>query len=245
MPKQFKVTDGLKILEFINKFPLGMVVCVHDNEPIINHLPFTSDGNIEQGGRMFCHVARANSIWRKFSSPEGTLATVVFSGPSAYITPSWYAEKQTTHKVVPTYAYCTVHVKGVLKFTDVEAEKLNIVTKLTTHFEDLRENPWQVSDAPDDFIKSQIRAIVGCTFDITSVTAKWKANQNHTDENRNNVTEGLEAESASGANGGDALSGLMAKEFRCTITGGCPMSAKSSCPPSHNNASDQKGDTLV
>lgn len=236
LPKQFQVTDKIKILEFIRQFPLGMMVCVsQEGEPIINHLPFVCVKGADSGERMLAHVARANTIWRSFPDKNGIPATVVFSGPSAYISPSWYAEKQTTHKVVPTYAYSTVHVKGTLRFTDDEAEKLSIVSVLTSQFESLRTNPWKVSDAPADFIKAHLRGIVGCHFDIISVTAKWKANQNHTAVNRNNVTEGLTSDAALGVNGGCALSALMADEFRYT---GCPLAVECNTDINTDTATD-------
>lgn len=186
--KSFQIHDSFRIFNFLKKYPLAMIVSVKDGIPVINHIPVICDEGRED--IIIGHVARANSVWKSF--PEKTNATFVFTGPSAYITPSWYSEKATTHKVVPTYNYCTVHVSGSLTFIpDDINEKLRIVTQLTNFFEKNRNSPWSVSDAPETYISSHLNAIVGFHFKISNITAKWKANQNHCEINRQTVSENL------------------------------------------------------
>ena len=116
---------------------------------------------------------------------------VVFQGAENYVTPSWYPSKKETGKVVPTWNYETVQVRGVPKVIH-DAEWLkNLVTTLTAEMEAPRQKPWQVSDAPHDFIDAQLKAIVGLEIEITSVEGKWKMSQNRTAQDAKGVALGL------------------------------------------------------
>ena len=81
----------------------------------------------------------------------------LFAGPDAYVTPSWYALKQETGKVVPTWNYVTVHASGPVEFFDDPARLLDVVTRLTNLHEGERAAPWAVADAPPEFIQAQLR----------------------------------------------------------------------------------------
>src|SRR3974377_1193511 len=85
----------------------------------------------------------------------------VFQGPQSYITPSWYAAKRETGKVVPTWNYATVHVWGRPSVIEDAAWLRRQIDGLTALQEGRRAAPWSVSDAPDDFVAAQMRGIVG------------------------------------------------------------------------------------
>ncbi len=88
---------------------------------IANHLPFLLD---ETRGVLRGHVARASPVWKEARAEREALA--IFLGPDAYITPSWYATKAATGKVVPTWNYLAVHARGPLAFFD-DAEGLRVL----------------------------------------------------------------------------------------------------------------------
>jgi len=117
---------------------------------------------------------------------------IVFQGPQAYISPSLYATKPETHKVVPTWNYVMVQVRGVAKVHDdvqwLEAQ----VAALTYSHEAKRASPWAVSDAPAPYIQSQLRGIVGVEITIASIEGKWKMSQNRPEADRRGVADGLE-----------------------------------------------------
>jgi transcriptional regulator len=149
--------------------------------------PFLDETEGEQGV-LYGHVARANPQWR--SAPVGD-AMAIFMGPDAYVTPSWYATKQETGKVVPTWNYIAVHAYGPVEFFDDADRLLDVVTRLTDLHEGPRAEPWAVTDAPADFIRAQLRGIVGLRMPITRIEGKRKLSQNRSAEDRARVAAGL------------------------------------------------------
>jgi transcriptional regulator len=110
------------------------------------------------------------------------------------VTPSWYATKRETGKVVPTWNYVAIHAHGHVRFFHERERLLDVVTRLTDRQEQLRASPWKVTDAPADYIDAMLKGIVGVEFTITRLEGKWKASQNRSDADRQGVGEGLERE---------------------------------------------------
>ncbi|WP_239649538.1 FMN-binding negative transcriptional regulator [Methylocucumis oryzae] len=135
------------------------------------------------------HVARANPIWQDFAEDVGVL--VIFSGPNAYISPSWYATKTETGKVVPTWNYKVVHAYGSLKVIDDAAWLRSNLEALTSQSEASFTEQWQVSDAPHAFTEKLIESIVGIEIVITKLVGKAKVSQNQSPKNRASVIQGL------------------------------------------------------
>ncbi|HEX2284554.1 MAG TPA: FMN-binding negative transcriptional regulator [Mycobacterium sp.] len=133
------------------------------------------------------HVSRANPHWRA----DGHESVAIFTGPQTYISPSFYATKSETGKVVPTWNYEVLNVYGRLVVHDDSEWVLNLVTMLTDRHEQARAEPWQVSDAPQDFTRAQLRAIVGVELEISRVEGKAKMSQNQPERNREGVVAGL------------------------------------------------------
>jgi transcriptional regulator len=135
------------------------------------------------------HVSRANPHWHA----DGRESVAIFSGPQAYISPSFYATKAETGKVVPTWNYEVLNVYGRLVTHDDADWVLNLVTMLTNHHEQRRTEPWQITDAPENFTRTQLRAIVGVELVISKVEGKAKMSQNQPERNRTGVVAGLKA----------------------------------------------------
>ena len=152
-------------------------------------LPLMLDPDDGPRGSLIGHIARANPQWRTTDGVQEALA--IFSGPDSYISPSFYETKRLTAKVVPTWNYVTVHVRGRIIFFQEPEALLALVRRLTERHEGERAAPWAVSDAPADFIQSQLRAIVGVRLEITAVTGKWKMSQNRSTADRAGVVAGL------------------------------------------------------
>jgi transcriptional regulator len=149
-----------------------------------NHLPMLLEEGALKG-----HFARANPVWK--SLDPGKEALAIFLGPNFYVTPSWYATKAETGKVVPTWNYLTVHAYGRLSLFDEEARLRSLVDGLTRRHESGRELPWSLNDAPSGFIDSQLRAIIGFEIAITRMDGKWKMSQNRVIADRQGVRDGL------------------------------------------------------
>jgi transcriptional regulator len=150
---------------------------------VATHLPLTLDGE-----RLVGHIARANKQWRLLDTTAESFA--IFSGVDGYVSPSYYATKQETGRVVPTWNYEAVHVYGRLEIIEDTARILEVVTNLTNRYEQPRQKPWKVSDAPDDYIASQLRAIVAVVLHITKMIGVRKLSQNKTTADRDGVVAG-------------------------------------------------------
>lgn len=141
-------------------------------------------------GTLYGHVARANPQWKL--QPTGA-AMVLFSGPDAYVMPSWYSSKQEHQKVVPTWNYVAIHAYDSVDFYDDADHLLNVVTRLTNRHEQPRAVPWAVTDAPEAFIHAQFKGIVGLRLPITRLEGKRKMSQNRSAEDRAGIAAGLAA----------------------------------------------------
>jgi len=141
--------------------------------------------------RITAHVARANPLWRE---ADGQPVLLVFQGPQAYVSPSWYASKAEHHKVVPTWNYAMVQVHGTLRARDDAQWVRGMVARLTEAHEGGRAAPWHVTDAPADFIDATLRAIVGIEIEVSRVEGKFKLSQNRSAEDRTGVVLGLQAD---------------------------------------------------
>src|SRR5207253_3090256 len=110
-----------------------------------------------------------------------------------YISPAWYEEKRLTGKVVPTWNYVTVQAQGTLTTIHDPEWLLPHVARLVDRHEGGRLEPWALSDAPDDYIRTQARAIVGLELRIIRLEAKAKLSQNRSDADIAGAIDGLEA----------------------------------------------------
>jgi transcriptional regulator len=188
--------DRLDVLHaLIRAHPLGMLISVGaDGSPEANVIPMLLDESRGAQGILKCHVARANPQWKMLADNGGVL--VVFQGAQSYITPSWYETKVETGKVVPTWNYAMVQVRGQARVHEDRGWLGEQIRQLTRSQEGGREKPWSVDDAPATFIDAQIKGIVGVEIDITSIEGKWKVSQNRPVADRAGVVQGLERENA-------------------------------------------------
>jgi transcriptional regulator len=155
-----------------------------DGYPESTLMPFVRDGE-----RLLMHLARANPHWK--SIEPGTPALAMVSGAQAYVSPAWYASKQEHGRVVPTWNYSKVHLYGRAFVRDDPVWLLDLVTRLTDLNESGRLAPWSVSDAPADYVRKQLGAIVGLELVVERVEAKAKLSQNRSDADRAGVVTGL------------------------------------------------------
>ena len=150
-------------------------------------------------GSLVGHVARANRQWADAAPAVEALA--IFTGPNAYISPNWYPSKAEHGKVVPTWNYETVHIRGALhrpRRDRVEAcvgDPPDRTARVA-----IRRRRGRSSDAPPDYIESMLKAIVGIELQITSIQAKRKLSQNRPEADIAGTIAGLTA--AGGASAG-------------------------------------------
>jgi len=195
IPPAFRENDLAAMHETMRGARLANLVTATADGLMVTPLPLMLDANDGPYGVLHGHLARANPQWRAQAIGE---ACVIFMGPDAYVSPSWYATKQETHRVVPTWNYIAVHAYGPAEFYE-DADRLHdLVTRLTDRHEHARAQPWAVSDAPAPFIDAQLKGIVGLRLPVTRLEGKRKMSQNRNDADRAGVAAGL-AESADAA----------------------------------------------
>ncbi|HEV7251765.1 MAG TPA: FMN-binding negative transcriptional regulator [Mesorhizobium sp.] len=174
--------------ELIRSHPLGLLVTAGPLGLMANPIPFLLDSQASERGTLRAHLARANPQWRELAQAEDCL--VVFQGPEAYITPSWYPTKGETGRVVPTWNYATVHVWGRPRLVEDGAWLRAHLEALTSARESRRAAPWSVDDAPAPFVAAQLKGIVGVELPIARSEGKWKVSQNRGEADRNGVVRG-------------------------------------------------------
>jgi transcriptional regulator len=189
IPAHFEQPDISAMHELIRAHPLATLVTLSSDGLNANHIPLHLTDDAAPFGTLSGHVARANPIWTDCAKDVEVLA--VFQGPDAYISPSWYATKQETEKVVPTWNYAAVHAYGTLRIIDDAAWIRSRLEALTAENEAAFAEPWAVSDAPADFTDKLIAAVVGIEIKITRLAGKWKVSQNQPSRNRIGLVQGL------------------------------------------------------
>jgi transcriptional regulator len=191
LPEHFREDDEETLGALVDRYPFGALVSDRDGVPTANHVPFIYDRKTRT---LLAHVARANPQWRDLSGDSQAL--VIFQGPHAYISPTWYVDPG-----VPTWNYAAVHVYGSVTTLHEPARVAAIVERLTARFERSQQRPWQPT-----YDDSLLQAIVGLEIKIARVEGKLKLSQNRSARDRAAVIARLQA---SGADNDAALAGLM------------------------------------
>ena len=190
IPPAFRENDLETLHETMRAARLSSFVTSTPGGLVATPLPLILDAAEGPHGTLYGHLARANPQWQ---TPPTDEALVIFMGPDAYVSPSWYETKRKTGEVVPTWNYIAVHAHGPVEFFDDAARLLNVVTRLTDLYEQPRAEPWAVTDAPKPFIQTVLRGIIGLRMPITRLDGKRKMNQNSNAEDRAGVAAGLAA----------------------------------------------------
>jgi transcriptional regulator len=189
VPAHFEENRPEVLHQLIADHPLGTLVTTGPNGLDANHVPFEFAPGEGPHGALRAHVARANPVWQEVATHPDTL--VIFQGPAAYISPTWYPSKHETHRQVPTYNYMVVHAHGKIVVRDDEAFVRGLVARLTRTMEANEPKPWKMGDAPADFISQMLGAIVGIEIEVTRLVGKWKLSQNKEARDRRGAVEAL------------------------------------------------------
>lgn len=196
-PSHFRRHDTAELQALMVASPLAVLITFGDGRLQVSHIPLMFDAGRGEHGTLVGHMAAANPQAKHHDTAIEAVA--VFTGPDTYVSPSWYETKRTTHKVVPTWNYVAVYATGRLAFLDAVEHKHAVVSRLTSTHEAGFEKPWSVSDAPEDYVRTQLGAIRGFELHISSLEGKWKLSQNRHAADRAGVMEGLGDREATGA----------------------------------------------
>jgi len=190
IPAHFAEIRLEALTDLIRRHPFATFVTAEAGMADAEHIPLVlrSGG---ASGTLVGHVARANPVWKR--APTGTDVLLIFQGPDHYISPRWYPSKQEHGKVVPTWNYAVVHVRGVVTWKkEIEWFRAHL-DELTGEHEAGAMSPWRMSDAPDDYLQGMMRGIVGLEVEVRELEGKWKISQNRAAKDIHGVVEGLDS----------------------------------------------------
>lgn len=164
------------------------------------HLPFLVDDNGPRG-LLITHLARGNAQFRDLKA--GAPALVIFQGPHAFISPSWYSNRLT----FPTWNYTAIHVQGTPEVVeDLDAIRAVLARTVATYDTPLG-GEWALGAMPQELTASRIKAIAAVRIPIARIEGKMKLNQDKSIDDRRGVVAALERQ-------GDAQSLAVADMIR-------------------------------
>ncbi|WP_411691194.1 FMN-binding negative transcriptional regulator [Acinetobacter gandensis] len=195
LPTHFKHDQLDDLVELIQQYPLATVVMTAaDGTLEVNHLPLEYEMQQSGFGVLRGHIAKANPMFEILN--QSAHVYVIFQAEDAYISPNWYEGKQEHHRVVPTWNYRVVHVKGEILKLDDDKYLRGALARLTRMHEANQPMPWKMGDAPNEFIAEQLGKIVAIEIDIQSMIGKFKVSQNRSAVDVINVAKALERSNA-------------------------------------------------
>ena len=187
VPAHFAESDINRLHDFIRQHSFGVLVSQVDETPYATHLPFLLDRDRGQYGTLIGHTARANP---QCATSRNQSVLAIFSGPHAYISPTWYEAEN----VVPTWNYAAVHATGQLKLITDEPTLSTIVQRMTDLYERSMPDPWSF-DGSTLFAERLLSQIIGFELEIERIEGKWKMSQNQPTERRKKIVAALKAKS--------------------------------------------------
>lgn len=187
IPKLYREEDREKISEFLSQNNFPALVTYDGDKLIATHLPVEVEraegrgpGIEDAGLRVYGHMSRANPQWKSFGGQEVLL---IFQGAHTYISPRWY-----DHVNVPTWNYMMAHLYGKVRL--VEGDELySLMSRLVQKHE--VKTSYSLEGLPEDFLKKEMKGIVGFAVDVTRVEASYKLSQNRNDADYENIIHEL------------------------------------------------------
>lgn len=187
VPKAFAMSES-EMMEFVERNSFGLLVSQTDGEPLATHLPMQPDWTAAPPA-LYTHLARANPQWR---SLDGQTVLAVFSGPHAYISPSWYGIPES----VPTWDYVAVHVYGTCRMLADDAELAGMLERTVRFYE---PESTVAHDTDEPYFRSMMRGVVGFRIDVVRMEGAKKLGQNKPPEAQARVAAKLRLSSDPGA----------------------------------------------
>jgi transcriptional regulator len=185
----FTENNPAEIISFIKGNSMAIVAGCGSDFPSASHLPL----HIIDNGNAICfggHLMRNTDHHKAFLNNENVL--VIFNSLPAYINADWYAEPA----VASTVNYMAVHIKGKISFK-TEEETYNEIKRITdTHIG--KNSAASFEKIPGDYIKTNLKAIVGFKIEVIKMDATFKLSQNMSEADRINIIKQLEKRNTGG-----------------------------------------------
>ena len=189
----FKEKDKQIILDFIETNPFAFMTGSYlSGGQVATQIPVLVE---ERDGELYLqgHIMRNTDHHKAYV--ENPNALLVFTGPSCYVSASWYSNP----RIGSTWNYMSVHVAGQIRFLTNE-ELVAFMRKLTLKFEKGNSESMTFYDnLPDNFLKKMMPAIVGFEIKAEQLDNTFKLSQNRDEKSYDNIIMKLEEQGGSSA----------------------------------------------
>lgn len=182
----FKENDRQTLLEFIDRYPLAFVTgCATNQTPVATQVPLLL---LERDGELYLqgHIMKNTDHHKCFLENPKTL--VVFTGPNAYVSASWYS----TPQIGSTWNYMSIHAHGQIRWMD-DNELVDFMQRLTLKFEQGNlASPTIYENLPETFLQKMMPAIAGIEIKVDTLENVFKLSQNRDEASYRNIIRELE-----------------------------------------------------
>lgn len=189
----FKEKDRQAILDFIEENPFAFLTGSYlSGKQVASQIPVLLE---ERNGELFLqgHIMRNTDHHKAFI--ENPNALLVFTGPSCYVSASWYSNPQ----IGSTWNYMSVHIDGQINFM-ADDELIQFMRKLTLKFEKGNTQSLTIYDnLPDNFLSKMMPAIAGFEINAKKIENVFKLSQNRDEKSYLNIISKLEEQGGKNA----------------------------------------------
>jgi transcriptional regulator len=189
----FKENEKQVILDFVEEYPFAFLTGSNlSGKQVATQIPVLVE---ERQGELFLkgHIMRNTDHHKAFT--ENPNALVVFTGPSTYVSASWYSNPQ----IGSTWNYMSVHISGQMKFMATD-ELVQFMRKFTLKFEKGNTSSLTIYDnLPDKFLSKMMPAIAGFEIKAEQIDNVFKLSQNRDEESYLNIISKLEQQGSNSA----------------------------------------------
>lgn len=185
LPPAFTETRSAVLVAHIERHNFGLLVSQGASGLVASHIPFVVE-RIGAELHLLGHLARPNPQVDDLGQGGEVLA--IFSGPHAYISPSWYAGGPS----VPTWNYVDVHAFGTVRLVDDSDWLHRLLQRLEERHEAGNPAPWRMLDLPEAYLEGMLKGIIGLDIAVARLEGKFKLSQNRPAGDRPRVIAALE-----------------------------------------------------
>lgn len=177
----YRSDDRALIESLIDEIGFGMVFAATPDGPRVAHTPLLSTGD----GAVQFHLARGNALARHLAGGD---ALIVVNGPDAYVSPRWYANRDT----VPTWDYIALELEGRVRRMADEGLEAFLHAAIAKHEARLAGEPWRAEESSEKVWAGLFRGIIGFELEVLAWRPTLKLSQNKSAAERDRIAEGLD-----------------------------------------------------
>lgn len=184
LTNHFSEAAQADILAFIQSNSFATICGIdEDGSPVATHVPVMIS---LRENKLFlqAHIMRKQAHTAAFERNDKVMA--IFNGPHAYISAKHYEPQNTAS----TWNYSAVHAKGIIRFLG-DTELYTMLKNLTAQFEQDPISPSLMQHMSEDYILSNMKAIVAFEIEVTQLQHVFKWSQNKPSHIQDNIIQTL------------------------------------------------------